>query len=63
MSQATFDEWNKATGDKKLPEHVSKQKLKAKTAVRKASNKSSLKLGKVKRNSRIPAAGRTGRRA
>ena len=26
ISQSTFDEWNKATGSKKLPERVSKPK-------------------------------------
>lgn len=25
MSQKTFDEWNKATGNKKLPDHVAKK--------------------------------------
>lgn len=28
MSQATFDEWNKATGKKKLPERVGLEKPK-----------------------------------
>ena len=28
MSQSTFDEWNKATGDAKLPDRITPQKFK-----------------------------------
>lgn len=30
ITQATFDEWNKATGDKKLPERLKPKKEKKK---------------------------------
>lgn len=43
MSQKTFDEWNLATGSKKLPERIGPEKPKSVTELRKLSERFGVK--------------------
>ena len=43
ISPQTFEEWNRETGSRKLPEHVAKKSTKKKSASRRPRKKSTAK--------------------